>query len=83
MRKIKNLKYSITPSLAGMAGWLFIVTVVMGIFFAYPKEKQEHTPNLTDEILSGAVIVTPSQAAVRAEVALIRKPHSAGCGSCI
>jgi len=73
MRKIKKKKYTITPSLASMAGWLFIVTIVMGGFFALPKEVQVQTQNLTDEVLGEMVIVEPSQAAMEAEVALINK----------
>ncbi|MBW1642858.1 MAG: lytic transglycosylase domain-containing protein [Deltaproteobacteria bacterium] len=73
MRKIKKIKYAITPSLAGMTGWLFIVTIVMGVFFALPREVQIQTQNLTDEVLGEMVIVAPSQAAMEAEVALIKK----------
>jgi len=69
MKKIKNRKYTITPSLAGMAGWLFIIVMVVGFFFASPEEAQVQTQNLTDEVLSGMVIVAPSQAAVKAELA--------------
>ena len=73
MRKIKKKKYAITPSLAGMTGWLFIVTIVVGVFFALPKEVQLQTQNLNDAVLGEMVIVEPSQAAMEAEVALIKK----------
>ncbi|MCJ7774051.1 MAG: lytic transglycosylase domain-containing protein [Desulfobacterales bacterium] len=72
MRKIKNRKFTITPSSAGMAGWLFIITIVIGFFFASQKEAQVQTQNLTDDVLSGLVVVAPSQAAIKAEMALVK-----------
>lgn len=75
MRKPINKKYTITPSLAGMAGWLLIIIIITGLIFAPPEGAQDETKNLTDEILSGMVPVTPSQAAIEANIALAKEQY--------
>lgn len=75
MRKPMNIKYTITPSLAGMAGWLLIIIIVTGFIFAPPEKAQDETKNLTDEVLSGMVPVIPSKAAVEADVALAKEQY--------
>ena len=73
MRKVKIRKHAITPSLAGFAGWLFIVTIIIGGVFALPQNEEVQSQNLTDEVLGEMVMVAPSQAAVEAEIAYIKK----------
>jgi len=69
MKKIIDRKITITPSIAGMVGWVFIVVVLTGLLFSAPKEQKNETCKLTDEVLSGIVVVAPSQAAAEAAVA--------------
>lgn len=75
---MKNKKHAIMPALAGMAGWMFIIAVIVGFLLSFPRESQEKPRYLTDKVLSGRVMVAPSQAAIDAQVASFRKEQTAG-----
>ncbi len=73
MIKIKNRTYTITPSVAGMAGWLFMVTMVIGFFFAPIEDVHIQAKSLKDKVLSSILTLELSQEAMEAETGLAKR----------